>query len=147
MFFFFSAFITCSNRIYKLFIYNWESRKNFIIWGHVGCLLKKPISLFFAQKLLKHICIFLRFKQSKHFLVVGKIAYLREDTHKKSVFFSCRSTKGVGRGNPPDHWAKIHREWTTKPKSSLSGQGAELPPPLLPLSAVKKRRQYLFLRL
>ena len=28
---------------------------------------------------------------------------LREDTHKKKVFFSCRTTKGVGRVNLPDH--------------------------------------------
>ena len=27
---------------------------------------------------------------------------VREDTHKKN-FFSGRTTKGVGRGNPPDH--------------------------------------------
>jgi hypothetical protein len=33
---------------------------------------------------------------------------IREDTHKKSVFFSGRTTKGVGRGNPPDHLAKKH---------------------------------------
>ena len=28
---------------------------------------------------------------------------LREDTHKKGVFFSGRTTKGVGRVKPPDH--------------------------------------------
>ena len=28
---------------------------------------------------------------------------LREDTHKKVFFFSDRTTKGVGRVNPPDH--------------------------------------------
>ena len=28
---------------------------------------------------------------------------VREDTHKKSVFFSGRTTKGVGKVNPPDH--------------------------------------------
>ena len=28
---------------------------------------------------------------------------VREDTHKKSVFFSGRTTKGIGRVNPPDH--------------------------------------------
>ena len=35
-----------------------------------------------------------------------KIQVLREDTHKKGVFFSGRATKGVGRVNPPDHSAK-----------------------------------------
>ena len=30
-------------------------------------------------------------------------ASLREDTHKKVVFFCGRITKGVGRVNPPDH--------------------------------------------
>ena len=40
--------------------------------------------------------------------VIGPILALasmsiREDTHKKNVFFSGRTTKGVGRGNPPDH--------------------------------------------
>ena len=33
----------------------------------------------------------------------GSTVYVREDPHKKSVFFSSRTTKGVGRGNPPDH--------------------------------------------
>ena len=28
---------------------------------------------------------------------------LREDKHKKKFFFSGRTTKGVGRVNPPDH--------------------------------------------
>ena len=28
---------------------------------------------------------------------------VREDTHKKSDFLSGRTTKGVGRVNPPDH--------------------------------------------
>ena len=28
-------------------------------------------------------------------------ASIQEDTHKKSVIFSGRTTKGVGRGNPP----------------------------------------------
>ena len=32
-----------------------------------------------------------------------KLICVREDTHKKSVFFSGRTTKGVGRGNPRDH--------------------------------------------
>ena len=27
----------------------------------------------------------------------------KSDTHKKSVFFSGRTTKGVGRVNPPNH--------------------------------------------
>ena len=30
-------------------------------------------------------------------------ASIMEDTHKKSIFFSGRTTKGVGRVNPPDH--------------------------------------------
>ena len=29
--------------------------------------------------------------------------YVREDTHKKSGFFSGRTTKGGEGGNPPDH--------------------------------------------
>ena len=33
----------------------------------------------------------------------GGKASIREDTHKKSVFFSGRTTKGLGRINPPDH--------------------------------------------
>ena len=33
---------------------------------------------------------------------------LREDTHKKMCVFSGRTIKGVGRGNPPDHYAKKH---------------------------------------
>ena len=28
---------------------------------------------------------------------------LMEDTHKKKIFFSGRTIKGVGRGNHPDH--------------------------------------------
>ena len=28
---------------------------------------------------------------------------IREDTHKKKCFYSGRTDKGVGRGNPPDH--------------------------------------------
>ena len=42
----------------------------------------------------------------QHMLSKGKViilVYLREDTHKKSCFFSGRATKGVGRVNPPDH--------------------------------------------
>ena len=30
---------------------------------------------------------------------------VREDTHKKKFFFSSRTTKGIWRGNPPDHQA------------------------------------------
>ena len=33
---------------------------------------------------------------------------LREDTHKKSGFLSGRTTKGVLRVNPPDHFGKKH---------------------------------------
>ena len=42
---------------------------------------------------------------------MSKSPYIREDTHKK-VFFSGRTTKGVGRLTPPptspDHYAKKH---------------------------------------
>ena len=34
--------------------------------------------------------------------------FLREDTHKKSVFFSGRTTKRGEGGNPRDHQAKNH---------------------------------------
>ena len=43
--------------------------------------------------------------------IIGRLCdslFLREDTYKKKVFFSGRTTKGVGRVNPPDHLAKNH---------------------------------------
>ena len=35
--------------------------------------------------------------------VINSLWLLREDTHKKVCFFSDRTTKDVGRVNPPDH--------------------------------------------
>ena len=54
----------------------------------------------------------------RNFLLIPvlSLASLREDTHKKSVFFSGRTTKGVGGGvTPPTTkqktiMEKIHRE-------------------------------------
>ena len=40
--------------------------------------------------------------QKKYFSIVQPLRSIREDTDKKS-FFSGRTTKGVGRVNPPDH--------------------------------------------
>ena len=37
------------------------------------------------------------------FYPTKKLHFIREDTHKKSIFFSGRTTKGEGRVNPPDH--------------------------------------------
>ena len=35
--------------------------------------------------------------------LLKEIHSIREDTHKKSIFFSVRTTKGVGMVNAPDH--------------------------------------------
>ena len=57
------------------------------------------------------VCTFLGENRLKHFdscyalfiIKLKKNVKLREDTHKKSVFFSRRTTKGVGRLNLPGH--------------------------------------------
>ena len=44
---------------------------------------------------------YFKMKETKNMTI---FAYtVREDTHKKSVYFSGRTTKGVGRGNTLDH--------------------------------------------
>ena len=35
------------------------------------------------------------------YIILTNQSHFREDTHKKNVFFSGRTTTGVGRGNPP----------------------------------------------
>ena len=44
-----------------------------------------------------------------HSIILFSVDYVfKEDAHKKSVFFSGTTTKGVGRVNPTDHYAKTH---------------------------------------
>ena len=76
-------------------------------------LAADPLRLWSIQKLLgfeeKNPFYQLLFRVSLCWLIISIFNGLREDTHKKSCFFSGRTIKGVGRVNLPDHSAKKSR--------------------------------------
>ena len=61
-----------------------------------------PQEDFLEDRTYVHVWILVLFNNYKWDHVKGKNSHiLREDTHKKKVFFSVGTTKGVGRVNPP----------------------------------------------
>ena len=67
-------------------------------------ILKEKFKITFPSKY-----IYLSFQNILYIFILSEekkripVAQLREDTHKKVFFFSGRTTKGVGRVNPPVH--------------------------------------------